>query len=47
VPKKIVIMGTMDTKGEQLQYLKEQIASSGFEPIMMDLSLLLPRTDLL
>ncbi|MEJ2098749.1 MAG: Tm-1-like ATP-binding domain-containing protein [Desulfobacterales bacterium] len=39
MPKKILIMGTMDTKGEQLQFLKEQIADSGFEPIMMDLSM--------
>ena len=39
MPKRIVIMGTMDTKGEQLQFLKEQIDSSGFEPIMMDLSM--------
>lgn len=37
--KKIVILGTMDTKGEQLQFLKEKIASYGHEPILMDLSM--------
>lgn len=39
MPKKIVIMGTMDTKGEQLGFLKELIAAGGFEPIIMDLSM--------
>lgn len=37
--KKIVIMGTTDTKGEQLQYLKEKITLRRHEAIMMDLSM--------
>ncbi len=37
--KKIVILGTVDTKGEQLRFLKEKIASRGHEPILMDLSM--------
>jgi uncharacterized protein (UPF0261 family) len=37
--KKIVILGTVDTKGEQLRFLKERIASRGLEPILMDLSM--------
>ena len=37
--KKIVILGTLDTKGEQLRFLKERIASRGHEPILMDLSM--------
>jgi uncharacterized protein (UPF0261 family) len=37
--KKIVILGTVDTKGEQLRLLKERIASRGLEPLLMDLSM--------
>jgi uncharacterized protein (UPF0261 family) len=37
--KKVVILGTVDTKGEQLRFLKERIASRGHEPILMDLSM--------
>src|SRR4030042_995307 len=37
--KKIVILGTVDTKGEQLRFLKERISSRGHEPILMDLSM--------
>jgi uncharacterized protein (UPF0261 family) len=37
--KKIVILGTVDTKGEQLRFLKESIVSRGQEPILMDLSM--------
>lgn len=37
--KKVVILGTMDTKGEQLQFLKEKIAAHGHDPILMDLSM--------
>jgi uncharacterized protein (UPF0261 family) len=36
--KKIVILGTMNTKGEQLRFLKEKITSRGHEAILMDLS---------
>jgi uncharacterized protein (UPF0261 family) len=37
--KKIVILGTVDTKGEQLRFLKERIAARGLDPILMDLSM--------
>ncbi|MBN1104862.1 MAG: Tm-1-like ATP-binding domain-containing protein [Deltaproteobacteria bacterium] len=37
--KKIVILGTVDTKGEQLRFLKDRIASRGNETILMDLSM--------
>jgi uncharacterized protein (UPF0261 family) len=37
--KKIVILGTVDTKGDQLRFLKERIASRGLDPILMDLSM--------
>jgi len=37
--KKIVIVGTMDTKGEQLMMLKEKIAAIGHHPVLMDLSM--------
>ncbi len=37
--KKIVILGTMDTKGEQLQLLREKIVSRGHEAVLMDLSM--------
>ena len=37
--KKIVIMGTADTKGEQLQFLKETIESTGQQGILMDISM--------
>lgn len=37
--KKIVIIGTADTKGEQLQYLKEKLTSRGHEAILMDVSM--------
>ena len=37
--KKIVILGTVDTKGEQLRFLKERIATRGLDPILMDLSM--------
>ena len=37
--KKIVIIGTTDTKGEQLRFLKEKITSRGHEAILMDVSM--------
>jgi uncharacterized protein (UPF0261 family) len=37
--KKIVILGTVDTKGEQLRFLRERVASRGHDPILMDLSM--------
>jgi uncharacterized protein (UPF0261 family) len=37
--KKIVVMGTLDTKGEQLQFLKEKISSRGHHAILMDMGM--------
>lgn len=37
--KKIVIIGTVDTKGDQLRFLKEKIDSRGHEAILMDISM--------
>ena len=37
--KKIVIIGTVDTKGDQLRFLKERIQSRGHEAILMDISM--------
>ncbi|MFC2050686.1 Tm-1-like ATP-binding domain-containing protein [Chloroflexota bacterium] len=36
---KIVILGTLDTKGEQLRYLKEKVEARGHKAIIMDLSM--------
>jgi uncharacterized protein (UPF0261 family) len=37
--KDIVVLGTLDTKGEQILFLKELIAQRGHRPIVMDLSM--------
>jgi len=37
--KKILILGTTNTKGEQLNYLKQSIQASGHDAILMDLSM--------
>lgn len=37
--KSILVMGTLDTKAEQLQYLREKIEQRGHRPILMDLSM--------
>jgi uncharacterized protein (UPF0261 family) len=37
--KKIVIIGTADTKGDQLRFLKERIESRGHGAILMDISM--------
>ena len=37
--KKIVIIGTADTKGDQLRVLKDRIESRGHETILMDISM--------
>jgi len=37
--KRVVILGTVDTKGEQLKFLKEKLAARGHEAILMDLSM--------
>ena len=35
--KKIIVLGTVDTKGEQLQFLKERIESRGHDAVIMDI----------
>jgi uncharacterized protein (UPF0261 family) len=37
--KQIVIIGSVDTKGDQLKFLKERIASRGHTATLMDLSM--------
>lgn len=37
--RQIVIIGTADTKGEQLQFLKETIEARGHQAILMDISM--------
>lgn len=37
--KKVLVVGTLDTKGEQLWYLKERIQKRGHRAILMDLSM--------
>ena len=41
-PKGIVIMGTMDTKGPELEYLAEQVAAAGCRSILMDVGVHAP-----
>jgi len=36
--KKIVILGTLNAKGQQLMYLKERIEARGQKAVMMDIS---------
>jgi len=37
--KKILVLGTLDTKGEQLDYLRERIKHRGHQVILMDVSM--------
>jgi uncharacterized protein (UPF0261 family) len=37
--KKILVIGSLDTKGEQLRFLKEKIESRGHKAILMDVSM--------
>lgn len=37
-PKTVVVMGTLDTKGEELAYLAERIRSTGCQALLMDVS---------
>jgi uncharacterized protein (UPF0261 family) len=37
--KTIIIIGSLDTKGEQLQYLKDRIAARGHRALVMDVSM--------
>jgi uncharacterized protein (UPF0261 family) len=40
MPKKIAIVGTLDTKGEQIKYLKDRIEGRGNETIVIDVGVL-------
>ena len=37
--KSVIIISTLDTKGEETFYLKDKIESMGVKPIIMDLSM--------
>jgi len=37
--KKILVLGTLDTKGDQLGYLRERIEARGHQVVLMDLSM--------
>ena len=37
--KKIIILCSMDSKGEEATYLKDQIAAKGGNPIIMDIGI--------
>ena len=34
--KAIAIIGTLDTKGDQIEYLKKLIEDQGYEPLIID-----------
>lgn len=36
MPKKIAVIGTLDTKGAEIEYIKEQIEEKGHEAVVMD-----------
>jgi uncharacterized protein (UPF0261 family) len=40
VSKKIAIIGTLDTKGEQIKYIKGQIEGRGYQAIVIDAGVL-------
>ncbi len=37
--KRVLIVGTADTKGEELNYLRTQVAEAGAQPIMVDVGI--------
>ena len=38
--KKIIVIGTLDTRGEEIRYLADRIEENGFEPLVMDVGVL-------
>jgi uncharacterized protein (UPF0261 family) len=40
MPKSIAVIGTMDTKGDQIEYLKHQIEDRGYKTIVIDVGVL-------
>jgi uncharacterized protein (UPF0261 family) len=40
IMKKIVVIGTLDTRGEEIRYLADRIEDNGFEPLVMDVGVL-------
>jgi uncharacterized protein (UPF0261 family) len=42
MPKSIAVIGTMDTKGDQIEYLKDQIEGNGHRTTMIDVGVLGP-----
>ena len=39
MPKTVLVISTMDTKGEETLYLKDRIESLGVETLLMDLAM--------
>lgn len=40
MPKKIVIIGTVDTKADEIRYLRQKIEDHGFQALVMDIGVL-------
>lgn len=40
IMKKILVIGTLDTRGEEIRYLANRIEENGFEPLVMDVGVL-------
>ena len=36
----IILIGTLDTKGEEFSYLKEQLRAAGAKPLVVDVGVL-------
>lgn len=39
MPKQVLLISTLDTKGEESLYLKERLSARGLDPLVMDLSM--------
>ena len=39
MPKSVLVISTLDTKGAETRYLRDKVASLGLEPILMDISM--------
>lgn len=40
ITRKIIVIGTLDTRGEEIRYLADRIEDNGFEPLIMDVGVL-------
>ncbi|HEY6633690.1 MAG TPA: Tm-1-like ATP-binding domain-containing protein, partial [Rhizobiaceae bacterium] len=41
--KRIYVVGTADTKGEELAYLAERVTAAGGEPLLVDVGIRAPQ----